>query len=148
MSMTLLWGAAAVVFFIIEALTISLAGIWFAIGAVCALITALLGAPVWLQIVWFVLISVILLIATRPLAKKYVNGRRQPTNADRLLGQNVRVTERIDNIDGTGAVFADGKTWTARSEDGSIIEAESLVTVRRIEGVKLIVASGEIKQET
>ena len=117
MSMTLLWGAAAVVFFIIEALTISLAGIWFAIGAVCALITALLGAPVWLQIVWFVLISVILLIATRPLAKKYVNGRRQPTNADRLLGQNVRVTERIDNIDGTGAVFADGKTWTAMSPD-------------------------------
>lgn len=147
MSMTLLWGAAAVVFFIIEAATISLAGIWFAIGAVCAMITALLGAPVWLQVVWFVLISVILLIATRPLAKKYVNGRRQPTNADRLLGQTVRVTERIDNIDGTGAAFADGKTWTARSEDDSIIEPGALVEVRRIEGVKLIVASEKAKQE-
>lgn len=144
MSMTLLWGAAAIIFFIVEAATVGLAGIWFAIGALCALIAAVLHAPIWLQVLWFALISIVLLIATRPLAKKYINGKSQPTNADRIIGQTVRVTERIENLAGAGAVSADGKIWTARSEDNSVIEADSLVVVKSIDGVKLIVARSEI----
>ena len=138
--MTTVWALAAALFLIIEAVTVGLASIWFAIGAVCALIAALLGAPVWLQILWFVLISAATLILTRPLAKKYINNRRQATNADRVIGSVCRVTETIDNLSGTGAVSADGKTWTARAVNGEIIEAGTLVSVKDINGVKLMVA--------
>jgi membrane protein implicated in regulation of membrane protease activity len=143
MPMTIVWGAAAVVFFVIEAATVGLASIWFAIGAICALISALLGAPIWLQIVWFIVISAATLIITRPLAKKYVNGKSQATNADRVIGSVCRVTERIDNLNGTGAVMADGKVWTARSADGETVEVGQTVTVKDIQGVKLIVKARE-----
>lgn len=143
MSMTIVWGAAAVIFLVIEAATVGLASIWFALGALCALIAAVLGAALWLQIVWFVLISAATLAITRPLAKKYVNGKKQPTNADRVLGATVPVTERIDNMAGTGAVSADGKIWTARTGGGSTIEKGTLVRVLDIQGVKLIVEKAE-----
>lgn len=143
MPMSYIWGAAAVVFLIIEAATVGLSSIWFAIGAACALIASLLGAPLWMQVVWFVVISVATLVITRPLAKKYVNSRRQPTNADRVIGSVCRVTERIDNLAGTGAAVIDGKTWTARTADGSAVEAGALVRVRDIQGVKLIVTPAE-----
>ena len=144
MPMTAIWGVLIVVFLILEAVTVGLASIWFAIGAVCALLSAALGAPVWLQIIWFILISAATMAATRPLVKKYVNARSQATNADRLVGQICRVTERIDNLSGTGAVFIDGKTWTARTVGGGTVEPDALVVVRGISGVKLMVdpASG------
>ena len=140
MPMTIVWGVIMVVMLIAEAVTVGLVTIWFALGALCALISSLLGAPVWLQAVWFVIISAATLILTRPLAKKYVNGRSQPTNADRVLGQRCVVCERIDNLAGTGAVNADGKVWTARSETGETIETGAVVTARKIQGVKLIVS--------
>ena len=144
MPMTAIWGVLIVVFLILEAATVGLASIWFAIGAVCALLSAAMGAPIWLQIVWFIIISAATLAVTRPLVKKYVNARSQATNADRLVGQTCRVTERIDNLSGTGAVFIDGKTGSARTVDGAAVEPEALVVVRGISGVKLMVdpASG------
>ena len=141
--MTLVWGIATVVFIVIELVTIGLASIWFALGSLCALIAALLGAKLWLQIVWFVVISIATLILTRPLVKKYINAKTSPTNADRILGGIGIVKERIDNISGTGAVWGDGKMWSARSADGSVIEVGSLVTVKEIQGVKLIVTPAE-----
>ena len=84
--MTIIWGAAAVLFIAVEAATVGLASIWFAIGSVCALIAAMLGAPLWLQIIWFVLISGLTLVLTRPLAKKYINSKSEATNADRIIG--------------------------------------------------------------
>ena len=140
MPMTIVWGVIMVVMLIAEAVTVGLVTIWFALGALCALISSLLGAPVWLQAVWFVIISAATLVLTRPLAKKYVNGRSQPTNADRVLGQQCVVCERIDNLAGTGAVNVDGKVWTARSETGKTIEQGAVVTVKQIQGVKLIVS--------
>lgn len=137
--MTVVWGAAAVIFIAVEAATVGLASIWFAIGSVCALLAALLGAPVWLQIIWFVLISALTLVLTRPLAKKYINSRSEATNADRVIGSDCRVTERIDNLSGTGAVSADGKIWSARTADGSVIEPGTVVRISDIQGVKLIV---------
>ena len=139
MSMTVFWAAAIVVFIILELSTVGLTSIWFALGSLCALISALLGAPVWLQIVWFVIISVAALVLTRPLVKKYINGKTHATNADRIIGARAVVKERIDTIEGTGAVLADGKMWSARSTDGSTIEADTVVTVREIQGVKLVV---------
>lgn len=138
-SMPIVWGAAAVLFLAVEAATVGLASIWFAIGSVCALIAALLNAPVWLQILWFAFISALTLLLTRPLARKYINNRSEATNADRVIGSSCRVTERIDNISGTGAVSADGKTWTARTADGTVVEPGTVVRVLDIQGVKLIV---------
>lgn len=137
--MTIFWAAAIVVFVVVELATVGLASIWFALGSLCALIAALLGAPVWLQIVWFVIISVAALVSTRPLVRKYINGKTQATNADRVIGHTAVVKERIDDLAATGAVLADGKMWSARTVDGSAVEAGALVTVRAIQGVRLIV---------
>ena len=137
--MTIFWAAAIVVFVVLELSTVGLTSIWFALGALCALISTLLGAPVWLQIVWFVIISIAALVLTRPLVKKYINGKTYATNADRIIGSRAVVKERIDTISGTGAVLADGKMWSARSTDGSVIEPDTVVTVTEIQGVKLVV---------
>lgn len=147
MSMTIIWSALTVLFLVVEAATVGLASIWFAIGALCALIAAALGAPVWLQIIWFIVISAATLILTRPLAKKYINGKRQATNADRVIGTVCRVTEKIDNIAETGAAAADGKIWTARSADGSVIDTGALVTIKDISGVKLMVVPADESEE-
>lgn len=134
------WVAALVVFLIVEAVTAGLVSIWFVFGSLVALICAALGAAVWLQIFWFVIVSVATLVLTRPLVKRYVDSRSVATNADRSIGRAVVVTERIDNLAATGAVKLDGIVWTARSTDDAVaIETGERVTVRAIEGVKLIV---------
>ena len=133
------WAALIVVFLIVEGLTAGLASIWFALGSVAALVSAFLGAPVWLQITLFVIVSALTLIFTRPLARKYVNKRIEPTNADRLIGVSATVTERIDNIAAKGYVTAGGRLWPARSKSGEPIEKDTVTVVRSIEGIKLIV---------
>ena len=138
--MTVLWVVLMIGFLVIEGIAPGLVSIWFALGALAALIAALLGAQVWLQAVWFVVISVAALVVTRPLAKKYVNSRTQATNADMLIGQECIVTETIDKLHETGAVSVAGKVWTARADDpGKIIEKGAVAVIERIEGVKLIV---------
>ena len=140
MQMSVFWLVAMVVLLVIEAVVPGLISIWFALGALAALISALFHAPIWLQIVWFVAVSVIALILTRPLVRKYVNGRITPTNADMVIGKDAVVTESIDNLHARGAVLLDGKTWTARTErEGETVETGETVRVLRIEGVKLIV---------
>lgn len=138
-NMPAVWGAAALLFLALEAVTVGLASIWFAIGSVCALIAAMLGAPLWLQGLWFALMSVLTLLLTRPLAKKFINGRSEATNADRVIGSDCRVTERIDNLAGSGAVSVGGKIWSARTVDGTVVEPGAIVRVLEIQGVKLIV---------
>ena len=134
------WVAALVVFLIVEAVTAGLVSIWFVFGSLVALICAALGAAVWLQIFWFVIVSVATLVLSRPLVKRYVDSRSVATNADRSIGRAAVVTERIDNLAATGAVKLDGVVWTARSTDDAVaIETGERVTVRAIEGVKLIV---------
>lgn len=140
MQMSVFWLIAVVVLLVVEAVVPGLVSIWFALGALAALISALFHAPIWLQVVWFVVVSILALILTRPLVKKYVNGRTTPTNADMVIGKDAVVTEEIDNLHARGAVLLDGKTWTARTENENQHAAigES-VRVLRIEGVKLIV---------
>ena len=140
-NMSIIWVVIMVVFLVVEAATAGLTCIWFAIGALAALIAALFGAPIWLQLVWFFVVSVVTLYFTRPLVLKYVNSRSQPTNADMVIGKEALVTEAIDNVESAGAVAVGGKVWTARSENGEPIEVGSIVTVLRIEGVKLIVSA-------
>lgn len=134
------WVVALVVFLIVEAVTAGLVSIWFVFGSLVALICAALGAAVWLQIFWFVIVSVATLVLTRPLVKRYVDSRSVATNADRSIGRTVVVTERIDNLAATGAVQLSGVIWTARSTDDALtIESGEHVIIRAIEGVKLIV---------
>ena len=139
MNMLMFWGVAIVVFIVIEAATVGIASIWFALGALAALICAALGAQLWLQIVLFVVVSVAALYFTRPLAKKYVNQRAMPTNADMAIGKLGVVTEAIDNVAATGAVKLGSRIWTARSNSGAVIRKGENVVAVAIEGVKLIV---------
>ena len=118
--MIVIWIAAIVVFGIVEAVTVGLVSIWFVLGAVAGLLAAVLGAALWVQIVLFFVVSIAALAATRPLVQRMLRRDETPTNADRVLGQTARVTETIDNTVPTGAVYADGKTWTARSASGRV----------------------------
>ena len=138
--MIVFWVVALVVFLIVEAVTAGLVSIWFVFGSLIALLCAALGAAVWLQIVWFIVVSVATLVLTRPLVKRYVDNRSIATNADRNIGRTAVCTERIDNLAATGAVQLSGVVWSARSADDSVtVEPGERVTVRAIEGVKLIV---------
>lgn len=146
-SMTGIWLAVMVIMIVIELIIPGLVSIWFAIGALAALVSAALKAPLWLQLILFVAVSVTALFLTRPLAKKYVNSRIQPTNADAVIGRECIVTEKIDNILGTGAVKVGGKSWTAVSfVEGIVIEPGERVRAEEIRGVKLVVRPIEGKQ--
>ena len=138
-NMTIFWVVLIILFSVVEALTAGLTCIWFGVGAAAALVSAFFGAEIWLQFVWFFIVSIAALLLTRPLVRKYVDTVKQPTNADMVIGRTALVTEDIDNIASMGAVTVGGKVWTARSGDGSRIERDCIVVVKRIEGVKLIV---------
>ena len=135
------WIILAVVFVVIEGITTTLVTIWPAFGAVAAAIAAASGMNTLGQLLIFLIVSLVLLFATRPLSKKLLKKDRQPTNSDRLIGKTAVVTEKILPLENKGRVKIDGKSWAARSEDGRDIETETLVIVQRIEGVKLIVKS-------
>lgn len=139
--LSIFWLCAVIVLGIIEALTVGLVTVWFALGALAALISSLFGGPLWLQILLFIVVTAISLITTRPLVKKYFNkDSHKPTNADMVIGEEASVTEEINNLAGTGAVKCRGKEWSARSESGEVILAGEIVTAVKIEGVKLIVS--------
>lgn len=124
----------------IEALTAGLTTIWFAGGAVAALVCTFLGGPVWLQTGVFAAVSLILLLVTRPLALKYMKKGAGSNSLERMIGREVLVTERIDNLRGTGEAQLDGQFWMARSADNAqVIEKGEIAVIRSIQGVKLIV---------
>ncbi len=140
LDMKAVWLILIVTFVAVEAAIPGLVSIWFAFGSFAALIATFAGAPVWLQTVWFFAVSVVALALTRPLAKKYLNSKVQATNADMIIGKECIVSEKIDNVMGTGTVNVDGKVWTARTDDQNITaQVGDKVTVLRIEGVKVIV---------
>ncbi|MBQ2960192.1 MAG: NfeD family protein [Oscillospiraceae bacterium] len=139
-SMTTVWLVAMVVLLIVEASVPGLVSIWFALGAFAAMLSSLLHAPLWLQCLWFALVSILSLWLTRPFVKKFVNSRTTPTNLDMVIGAECLVIEDIDNVLGSGAVSVGGKEWTARMEDADARAVKGeVVTALRIEGVKLIV---------
>ena len=133
------WLGVMAVSAFVEAATLTLVSIWFAAGALAATFAAYAGASLTVQLILFVGGSIAACVAVRPLARRFVAPNVVPTNADRLLGAEARVTEEIDNAAPSGAVYVDGKTWTARSSGGERIPAGELVEIERMEGVKLIV---------
>ena len=140
LDMKAVWLILIITFIVVEGAVPGLVSIWFAFGSLAALIATFAGAPTWLQIVWFFVVSLAALALTRPLAKKYLNSKVQATNADMIIGKECVVSEKIDNVMGTGTVNVDGKVWTARMDDQNMIaQAGERVTILRIEGVKVIV---------
>lgn len=137
----IIWIAIAVVLGIIEAFTVALVSIWLAIGAVFASVAAFFGINAIGQLMVFSVVSLVLLISTRPFVKKFLSTKIEHTNADRIVGQTATVTEEINNIENCGKVKVSGEIWTARSIDNTKIETGTLVHIERIEGVKAIVSS-------
>ena len=136
----IIWLILFVVLLVFEFLTMGLTTIWFAIGAVVAFIAALFHAIWWIQFALFIVVSFILLIVTRPIAIVYVNKKTVKTNVDSIIGNKGRVTQKIDNDKAEGYVSVNGVDWSARSEDGCVIDKDTFVEVKLVSGNKLIVA--------
>lgn len=140
----LLWLIVIVVFVAMELSTVTLTSIWFAAGGLAALFVAMLGGNLPVQIIAFLIVAFGLLALTRKWSDKFLDGKKQSTNADRAIGETVRVTERVSNLDRTGRAIVHGQDWTVRTEDDDIIiEKGELVRVLQIKGVKLIVEKVE-----
>lgn len=138
------WLALLLFFAVAEAATIALVSIWFAAGALAALLATIFTNDIWIQILLFVVVSAVTMAVVRPLARKYVLPHRVPTNADRVIGREGVITQAVDNLAPSGVVVVAGMAWTARSDSGENIPEGTVVTVRRIEGVKLFVAPAKV----
>ena len=137
----ILWVVLVIICILVELATVGLTAIWFAAGALVSLAAAALGANPIVQIILFLAVSIVLLAATRPWAKKYINSRTQSTNADSLIGQTIQIKERVSNMDQTGMAVVHGQEWTVRTRnDNEIIEPGEKAKILAISGVKLIVA--------
>lgn len=137
--MSVVWLVAVILFIAGEAMTVGLTSVWFAVGALGALIASQLGGAIWLQIAAFLVLSAVTLFLARPLARRFLKPGYSATNADRVIGAEAVVTQEIDNLRAQGQVNVAGQTWTARSEDDSVLPEGTRVTVTRIEGVKVFV---------
>lgn len=135
----LVWLIIAVILGIAEAITVGLVCIWFAIGALVAIIPAWLGAPIWVQVLVFIIVSGACLAFTKRFLKDYLKLKKQPTNADSLIGQDGLCTEDINNILSTGKVDISSLTWSARSDNDKPISKGKIVTIKSISGATLIV---------
>ena len=137
MEYLILWLCVMIALVVIEASTVAMVSIYFAVGSLAAMIASQLKAPLWLQILLCIAVGVALLVCTRKWALQHVNSRRVRTNLDRVVGETGMVTEAIENLSGTGAVKVQGKEWSARSEPGDMIAKGTQVRILRIDGVKL-----------
>lgn len=132
-----LWGGIFVAALVIEGLTLQLMSIWFSVGALAALISSFFGVPTAWQWVIFVVVSLILFLATRPLIRKWNHTPTVRTNADSVIGMEGIVKEKIDTLEGTGRVYVNGLNWAARAD--TVIPAGTTVTVLSMQGVTLTV---------
>ena len=145
MNYTIFWLVALVLFILIEIATMGLTTIWFAGGALVAVIASALGLPLVVQIVLFFAVSFVLLYFTRPMAVKYFNKDRVKTNAESLVGRQAIVISEIDNLQGIGQATVGGQEWSARTvREGAPLPAGTVVVIRAISGVKLIVEEKEL----
>jgi membrane protein implicated in regulation of membrane protease activity len=138
------WAVLIVVFTIAEAATLGLTSIWFAVGALAGLITAALGFNIIVQIVVFIIVATILIIYTRPIAKKVLRIGKNKTNIDALIGRTGLVVKPIEPQQ-TGQVKLGGQIWTAKGPGDEPFAMDEIVEVLAIEGVKLIVKKNETK---
>ncbi len=138
------WIALIIIFIVVEIATVGLTSIWFAGGALAALLSCAVGLNGIGQFLVFTVVSLILLFFTRPWAMKYFKPHLVKTNYEEAIGQDVCVTETIDNIKGMGTAVLKGQEWTARSlEDNRIFEPGTIVRIKEIRGVTLYVIDSD-----
>ena len=137
--MSILWLVGFAGFLLLEASTVTVVSVWFAVGSLAAMVAAMLSAPLWLQVVLFLVVSAGCLLLLRPVTRKYLKPNLCATNTDAVLGTVGVVTEDIDNIRACGQVKMGAMFWSARSSTGEPIPAGTQVTADRVEGVKLFV---------
>lgn len=141
----IIWLALLILFLIVEAACpIHLVSIWFAVGSLVALLLAMLGTALWLQVTAFVLVSAALLALLWPLVRKYLNPNVEKTNVDAIVGSTGLVTVAIDNLLAQGQVKLGPMEWSARSTSGEAIAPGTTIRVDRIEGVKVFVTPLEV----
>lgn len=139
--MIYIWLGVILFALIVEGITAQLVSIWFVPGGLAGLIAGFCGAGEWIQVLIGAVVTLVCLIATRPLVNRIMRFRKEETNSGRLIGEEGVVVQEIQNLDAVGQVKIQGNVWSARSENGQAIPENSRVTVVRIEGVKLIVKS-------
>ena len=143
------WLAALGVLLLIEILTLGLTTIWFAAGALAAFLLALLNLPLWVQITGFIVLSVVMLVFTRPVLTKYLNTKTTKTNAEGLVGRTARVLIPINNLKSEGQVIINGMEWMARStREEETFQKDEIVRVSGISGVKLIVERADREENS
>lgn len=142
-NMVLVWLVIFGVCLAIEIATLGLATIWFAVGALASLGVAAAGGSLTIQIIVFTIVSLLLLFAVRPIASRYLNGNRAKTNVENVIGKTAIVTETINNLEGTGRVQLAGQDWMARSGNDTVLAVDRKVTVKEVQGVKLIVEAAQ-----
>ena len=142
---TILWFLLLILFIGVEAATVTMVSAWFAMGALTALITALCGGQLWLQIVLFFVVSGVSLALLRPISKKHFSPKLTRTNVDAITGKICLVVAPIDNLAGHGQVKIGDVEWSARSTDGEPIEAGTQVKIDRVEGVKVYVTPVKVE---
>lgn len=136
----IMWLVLLIIFVVIEALTVSLVTIWFAVGSVAAFIACMLGANIIVQ--WFVgiAVSVLVLLIFRPIARAQARKGGEPTNVDSMVGKTCLVKEEIDNAKSTGQILVGDLEWSARAVNSNdIIPVDTQVVIEKVEGVKVFV---------
>ena len=145
--LSILWFLMMVAFLVAESSTVALVSIWFAVGALAALIASLLNAQLWVQVALFLAVSGALLALLRPMVRKFITPKIVKTNVDSIIGSVGKVIQTIDNLVPAGQVKLGAMEWTARSVSGDVIPEGTLVRVERIEGVKVFVVPAEVSAE-
>lgn len=136
----IVWLVAVFVFLVLELISMGLTTIWFAGGSVVAFVASLFGAPIPVQILLFIVTSVVMLIFTRPVVEKKLNNSRTKTNVEEIIGKEGKVTEAVDNFNQKGVVVINGLEWSARNgETDDIIPVGAKVIVKEVQGVKVMV---------
>lgn len=139
-SSVLFWLAVMVIMIVIEIITLGLTTIWLAGGALVAFILAMLNVPFIAQVIVFLIVSLVLIIFTRPVAVKYFNKDRVKINVESMIGRQAIVVSEVDNLQSIGRVTVGGQEWSARTEkEGVILPVGTVVIVKAVSGVKLIV---------
>lgn len=138
--MPYIWGAIIALAIILEATTNQLLSIWFVFSGLLVFILSLCDIPLTYQITIFVIVSFLLLIITKPLAKKLMHFKKEDTNLERVINKQAIVIQDIDNLKGIGQVSIGGNVWSAKSINNNVCIAKNeIVIIKDIQGVKLIV---------
>lgn len=141
---TIVWFVLLIILVLAEASTVMVVSLWFAAGALVAMITSMLGGPIWLQILLFIAVSATLLLTLRPVLKKFFTPKLTRTNVDAVIGKEGITMVTIDNLMAQGKIKLNGMEWSARSTSGESIPENVRVRIDRVEGVKLYVTPVEV----